>query len=670
MSNEPFFLPSLVASGSSAVVHVRFPANSDRSQLSKLQARVIPPYATQSRHGRVAYAGPTQAESEQLYKALVLKFRGNEAFKQPNYAAAKRLYSQALALVPRALGKDDAGIHVAVVNILSNRARCSAHLGQPQQVIDDCTEVLGTSLPNSADGEYAIRCLEARARAFQTLDRLGDALRDWEMIEKALTSRYAVEYKKQNHKALLEESLRKIPELNNLLSPVVESVVTLWQDVTASVGRLPVLFEHSMVLFNIPKAPTADHADPQPAGTSTEAAVSALVVVFGGRGSLGPFFPLHGDAQPFYNDVWTLQLSAENMGEPAHSAWRKVQCSGAAVPPRHSHLACVHNQYMYIFGGEGSGDEKADDALREMYRLNLNTFVWEHVPCARKPPNICDSSVQIYDGCMYVVGGRAAWPNEVDIAPEDRHFFSAACSDATKNLHMWRFEFASGQWFREIDMRDAPLNCFNHVTFVHGERLFVFGGRIESRDLYDNSYSSTLYAYTYATRSWEHVVTTGVKPAARGELCAVVHAHKHRANVYMFGGFAETSSGSKYFSEGLRLSFTGYTPRWFPLEISSSGMRPSGRAGYACVIDPARSCLVLAGGYNAFELPSPVKGDTWLLKVSKHKLVAQKCQHCGKSGKCSVCSSCKRVYYCTVACQKADWPAHKAHCKARQPDAN
>lgn len=39
------------------------------------------------------------------------------------------------------------------------------------------------------------------------------------------------------------------------------------------------------------------------------------------------------------------------------------------------------------------------------------------------------------------------------------------------------------------------------------------------------------------------------------------------------------------------------------------------------------------------------------------------CRNCGEAfEKCKRCSVCKITYYCSVACQRADWPRHKATC--------
>lgn len=44
------------------------------------------------------------------------------------------------------------------------------------------------------------------------------------------------------------------------------------------------------------------------------------------------------------------------------------------------------------------------------------------------------------------------------------------------------------------------------------------------------------------------------------------------------------------------------------------------------------------------------------------KTNAHSCNACGKSAS-KQCSRCKKVHYCSLECQKNDWPAHKQYCK-------
>ena len=41
------------------------------------------------------------------------------------------------------------------------------------------------------------------------------------------------------------------------------------------------------------------------------------------------------------------------------------------------------------------------------------------------------------------------------------------------------------------------------------------------------------------------------------------------------------------------------------------------------------------------------------------------CNSCGKRvpKKDSRCSRCKKVFYCSIDCQRKDWPIHKFYCK-------
>ncbi|KAJ7584121.1 hypothetical protein C8J56DRAFT_197941 [Mycena floridula] len=45
--------------------------------------------------------------------------------------------------------------------------------------------------------------------------------------------------------------------------------------------------------------------------------------------------------------------------------------------------------------------------------------------------------------------------------------------------------------------------------------------------------------------------------------------------------------------------------------------------------------------------------------------VFRRCTSSGATGKLSQCAACRAVFYCSKACQTANWPSHKAACKAR-----
>lgn len=41
------------------------------------------------------------------------------------------------------------------------------------------------------------------------------------------------------------------------------------------------------------------------------------------------------------------------------------------------------------------------------------------------------------------------------------------------------------------------------------------------------------------------------------------------------------------------------------------------------------------------------------------------CANCSKKGNFWKCSACRSVSYCSVACQRQDWPKHKPNCQGK-----
>ncbi|KAG8740239.1 TOM (translocase of outer membrane) complex component [Ceratobasidium sp. 414] len=100
---------------------------------------------------------------ERLSRAGELKTRGNSAYTQRKFELAVDLYTQAIAMSP----KPEAVFY-------SNRAACYTNYkpSQHERVIEDCTSAL------ALDPKYA-KALNRRAAAFEALDRLDEALRDF-----------------------------------------------------------------------------------------------------------------------------------------------------------------------------------------------------------------------------------------------------------------------------------------------------------------------------------------------------------------------------------------------------------------------------------------------------------------------------------------------------------
>lgn len=63
--------------------------------------------------------------------------------------------------------------------------------------------------------------------------------------------------------------------------------------------------------------------------------------------------------------------------------WEKIKVSGEIPSPREGSCAAILGECLYIFGGREEGKKNTNT----MYELNLNTFVWRHVPISGDIPS-------------------------------------------------------------------------------------------------------------------------------------------------------------------------------------------------------------------------------------------------------------------------------------------
>ena len=86
------------------------------------------------------------------------------------------------------------------------------------------------------------------------------------------------------------------------------------------------------------------------------------------------------------------------------SEWRSVGLGEVNPSPRASHSATIADNYMYVFGGKDNDDEK----LNDLWRLDLDTDVWEQIiaaPGSQKPIGRYGHSSATYNGHLIVFGG-------------------------------------------------------------------------------------------------------------------------------------------------------------------------------------------------------------------------------------------------------------------------
>eukprot|EP01089_Gocevia_fonbrunei_P010607 TRINITY_DN23548_c0_g1_i1.p1 TRINITY_DN23548_c0_g1~~TRINITY_DN23548_c0_g1_i1.p1 ORF type:complete len:190 (-),score=48.03 TRINITY_DN23548_c0_g1_i1:29-598(-) len=99
--------------------------------------------------------------------AISFKEEGNKLYNQGEYENAKTSYTEAITLDP-----DHEQVHI----FYCNRAACNLQLKLYQAVIDDTTSAIST---NPTYTKAVLR----RAQAYQALDKLSEALTDYETVQ-------------------------------------------------------------------------------------------------------------------------------------------------------------------------------------------------------------------------------------------------------------------------------------------------------------------------------------------------------------------------------------------------------------------------------------------------------------------------------------------------------
>ncbi|KAI9098084.1 hypothetical protein DFS34DRAFT_580223 [Phlyctochytrium arcticum] len=113
------------------------------------------------------------ATPNQLADSTAHKERGNESFKQGQFAEAEASYTAAITALPNG--------HLALIPLYNNRAAARLKTGHYREAIEDCTTVQELDKKD-------LKCLLRRATAWEAMEKWEGARDDYELIMSADSS--------------------------------------------------------------------------------------------------------------------------------------------------------------------------------------------------------------------------------------------------------------------------------------------------------------------------------------------------------------------------------------------------------------------------------------------------------------------------------------------------
>lgn len=133
------------------------------------------------------------------------------------------------------------------------------------------------------------------------------------------------------------------------------------------------------------------------------------------------------------------------------------------------------------------------------------------------------------------------------------------------------------------DGESYPGPRHGHVSVVHDDRMYVFGGKISSM-----SSTNEMNVYDFESGKWVKIQVGGTQPPNIDSHSAVVHEGK----MYVFGGFLSVDKGS--YSNDI-YAFDLEKGEWEKIEVASS-RSPSPRANSSLTV--VNNNLYIFGGTN------------------------------------------------------------------------
>lgn len=291
----------------------------------------------------------------------------------------------------------------------------------------------------------------------------------------------------------------------------------------------------------------------------------AELILFGGE-------RYTGDRAAFFSDLYVYNVEKRS--------WSRYD-SPNRPPPRSSHAAAVHKNFMYVFGGEFSNPSLSQYRhYRDLWRLDVTDMSWERIevrggPSARSGHRMC-----VVSGKLVVFGGF------YDNGMENKYLNDVCYMDLTKDELEWTKVSTSA-----VDIVPSPRSGFQWV--VSGNEAWLYGGYCKENVNKGKAVShkdkkkggnameeamvsrgvvlSDSYKLCGDTMKWQKVKRGGYGPTRRAGFGMVLH----KQNAVVFGGVeddeTEEELDSTFYND--LFAFNLDRKKWFPMTLRKKGKK-------------------------------------------------------------------------------------------------
>ncbi|XP_042450262.1 acyl-CoA-binding domain-containing protein 6-like isoform X2 [Zingiber officinale] len=185
------------------------------------------------------------------------------------------------------------------------------------------------------------------------------------------------------------------------------------------------------------------------------------------------------------------QTNDVHVFDTVSNTWIAPNLFGEGPNAREGHGAALVDKRIFIFGGCGKSETQEEKYYNDLYILDTEKLTWERAVTSGSPPSARDCH-----SC-------SAWKNQIIVlGGEDSSGF-----------------YLSDAYILNADTLGwEPLKTFGkifppragHTTVALGSNLFVFGGFLDAKSLYDD-----IYVLNVESRIWSKVIPENQGPCAR-----------------------------------------------------------------------------------------------------------------------------------------------------------